>query len=98
MALARSHSAIEPAVAKIVRLISDREDQPDEPIKLLESNPDTVPSGIVPIFFGPSDGIPYATIVVEVTPQEFEQVEKSEIDLPDGWKRGEVLFEREMQD
>jgi hypothetical protein len=95
--LAMAHSSIEPSVAKIVRLISDREDQADEPIKLLELNLDTIPSGIVPVFFGPSDEIPFPSVVVEVTQKEFAEVETHKILLPDGWKQADVLFERHSQ-
>ena len=49
---------------------SDGEFRPNEPIKLLEVNENTVPAGIMPIQFGPSpaSGLNYPTIIVEVTP------------------------------
>ena len=44
----------------------------DEPIKLLEVNQDTIPSGIVPLHFGPvpESGINYDSVIIEVTPEE----------------------------
>ena len=57
------------------------------PIKLLEINIDTSPSGIMPLHFGPvpGSGIPYPSVIVEVTPDEFDRIRLQELKLPDGW-------------
>ena len=57
------------------------------PIKLLEINIDTAPSGIMPLRFRPvpGSGIPYPSVIVEVTPDEFERIQLQELKLPDGW-------------
>ena len=93
-ALATIHGDTEESILKVVRLRGDREGDPNEPIKLLELNRNTVPSGIVPIFFGPSGELPFSSVVVELTEPEFERVERRELSLPDNWRLGEVLFSR----
>jgi hypothetical protein len=62
-----------------------------EKIKLLEVNQDTIPSGIMPIEFGPSpaSGIHYSSVIVEITPEEYERLQNEELSLPDGWQIGE---------
>ena len=53
----------------------------------------TVESGVMPLHFGPApaSGIPYSSIIVEVTPSEFEKIRTHELRLPDGWEIGEEL-------
>ncbi len=93
-ALAKAHAASEESVTKILRLVSTAEGDPSEPIKLLELNTQTVPTGIMPVFFGPSGTVPFPSVVVEVTDEEFAQVERQELKLPEGWQPGELLFQR----
>ncbi|RJP40846.1 MAG: hypothetical protein C4547_02105 [Phycisphaerales bacterium] len=93
--LAESHYRIDPAIERIVRLISpEGEDAPSEPIKLLEVNTDTSMSGILPVYFGPhpDSGIFFASIIVEVRPEEFARIEGGELTLPDGWRAGEAYL------
>lgn len=87
--LAHNHYEIEPGITRIFRL----QDKPEfeglasTPIKLLEINADTAPSGIMPLHFGPvpGRGIPYSSVIVEVTPDEFERIKLEELRLPEGW-------------
>jgi hypothetical protein len=87
--LAYKHYEIEPGITRIFKL----RDKPEfeglssTPIKLLEINTDTAPSGIMPLHFGPvpGSGIPYPSVIVEVTPDEFERIQLQELKLPDGW-------------
>jgi hypothetical protein len=73
--LADAHREMEPAISRIVRLVVDREDEAREPVKLLEVNPATSPSGIFPIAFtADPPRVPYPSVVVEVTEAEFEQI------------------------
>ena len=95
--LATSHSEVEESICKIVRLRSANEDEDSEPIKLLEVNVDTVVAGIVPVTFGPGEDVPYPSIVVEVTPDELDRIEKGELELPPEWQMGEVLVEKTPQ-
>lgn len=90
--LASFHAEVEQSVVKVIRLRTNREDDPSEPIKLLELNRNTIQSGIVPVYFGPSDEVPFPSVVVEVTETEFGNVERQTLKLPEGWRLGEILF------
>ncbi len=98
--LAAGHYQTDPTIVKIVRYSTGNEDEnlPDEPIKLLEVNEATIPSGIVPLQFDahPSSGIDYPSVIVEVTPAEFQDIEQGQLPLPLGWQMGE-LFPRPIQ-
>jgi hypothetical protein len=93
--LARKHYEVEAGLTQVF-LITDRaqaEVVRSEPIKLLEVNANTVASGIMPLHFGPApgSGIPYPSIIIEVTPDEFDKIQSNEMKLPEGWKIGEEL-------
>jgi hypothetical protein len=87
--LAHKHREIEVGISQILRVTGRAEVEvlPAEPIKLLEVNADTVPSGILPIYFAaaPESGIPFPTAIVEVTPEEFQRIQAKELELPAGW-------------
>jgi hypothetical protein len=86
--LARAHFKLEPGITRIFRLTGPDEDDSMEPIKLLEVNKRTVPVGIQPVQFGSHDasGIHYPSIIVDITPSEFQQVRKGTLPLPHGWR------------
>jgi hypothetical protein len=91
--LAEAHCRVEPSITRVVRLVSANEEDSREPIKLLEVNPETSPSGIVPIAFGPDNpSVPYPSIVVEVTEEEFGEIQTGALPLPEGWQLGHTLF------
>jgi len=95
VALANAHRAYEPGITRIVRVIGDQEFATDEPVKLLEVNPDTSPSGVIPIPFSPSPPqIPFRSVVIEVTEAEFERIRAGGLTLPDGWRLGDTLYPR----
>ena len=56
-------------------------------------NENTVPSGIMPLQFGPapSSGIHYSSVIVEVTPDEYSKLRSGELKLPEGWTLGEEI-------
>jgi hypothetical protein len=91
--LAEAHYAIEPGIALIIQLLAspDREADPEEPVKLLEVNQNTTANGIRPVFFGPhaASGIFSPSVIVEVTPEEFEQIQRNPNSLPNGWRLGQ---------
>jgi hypothetical protein len=93
--LARMHYQVEPGLTHVYRVTgtSEAEDMRGEPIKLLEVNRNTVPSGILPIQFGPSPaaGLNFSSIIVEVTPEEFQKIQDREWILPNGWKVAELI-------
>ena len=92
--LAQAHFDSESTVLRVLRLYSDKEGDPSEPIKLLEVNTATPSTGIMPVYFGPSGQIPYASIVVEVTNDEFNEIQDGSRTLPHGWQIGQTLFVR----
>lgn len=93
--LAEAHYAIEPGIEIIVQLVAspELEADPKEPIKLLEVNQNTTEDGIRPVFFGPhtSSGIFYPSVIVEVTPGEYQHIQRDPASLPNGWRLGPEL-------
>lgn len=91
--LARAHRSVEPTITRIIRLVSSVEDDPREPIKLLEVNPATSPSGILPIAFAADPpSVPFPSVVVEVTENEFLRIGSGMLVLPSGWQLGDTLY------
>ncbi len=93
--LAKKHYQAETGLQRVFRLTGSAEVEvrPIEPIKLLEVNTNTVASGVLPVQFGPApaSGIPYPSIIVEVSPEEFERIKTHELKLPKGWQVGEEM-------
>lgn len=98
--LADAHFDIESGIARIFRLIGPREEDPRDPVKLLEVNENTVATGIVPVGFGPhaAGGIVYPSIIVEITPEEFERLREGQLLLPDGWVLGREYLKQRVGD
>jgi hypothetical protein len=73
--LAKKHYQAEVGLLRIFRLMgsTDVEVKPLEPIKLLKMNTNTIASGVLPVSFGPApaSGIPYPSVIVEVSPAVF---------------------------
>ncbi|MEI6502597.1 MAG: hypothetical protein WCP21_16430 [Armatimonadota bacterium] len=61
-------------------------------IRLIEVT-DLVPDigELYPIAFGPTADMPFRTVVAQVTPAEWDAIERDEIELPAGW----VLAQRQ---
>jgi hypothetical protein len=95
LALAQKHYLVEAGMTQIFRITGDAaaEVRPAEPIKLLEVNENTVPSGILPIQFGPSpaSGLHYSSVILEVTPDEYRKIQSEELRLPHGWRVGDPI-------
>jgi hypothetical protein len=93
--LAMKHYEVEDGLMRIFRLTGKAEVEASrtEPIKLLEVNENTVPSGVMPLHFGPvpAIGIPFPSIIVEVTPDEFAKIKTHELKLPNDWEFGEEV-------
>ena len=93
--LAEAHYQIEAGIREIYRIksVPDREVAIEEPIMLLEVNENTIASGVMPIHFGPAPAydIHYSTVVVEVTPDEYQQLRANQLKLPAGWEIRELL-------
>ncbi|WP_165228668.1 hypothetical protein [Aquisphaera insulae] len=93
--LARKHYDIDLGLIQVFRVLAtpELEALSSEPIKLLEVNDLTSASGILPIGFGPAPGIGihHPTIIIEVTPEEFDQILTQELALPNGWQIGKLI-------
>jgi hypothetical protein len=90
--LAGLHFMVEDGLVKIFRIVTPDEKTNDS-IVLLEVNKDTVAAGIMPLKFDavPARGIPYSSVIVEVTPEEFKKIKASKLPLPTGWQFGEEI-------
>ena len=93
--LAEKHYVIEVGVSDIIQLRQDIASNGGQvkKIALLEVNVNTVPSGVIPIEFGPApaSGIHYPSVIIEVTPDEFEQIKSKQLPLPLGWSLGDSI-------
>jgi hypothetical protein len=92
-ALAAAHREIEPSISRIIQVVADRDADSTEPVKLLEVNPETSESGILPVVFGADPPkVPFPSVVIEVTEGEYEAIRAGNLRLPDGWRLGDTLF------
>ena len=93
--LAAVHYEMDADIVHIYRINNGTatEKQPDEPIKLLEVNRDTIPAGIMPLGFFPCPerGLHFPYAIVAVTPNEFRKIKTKKLKLPKGWTVGELL-------
>ncbi len=80
------HFSVEPELREVYRIVMANEDSRDEPIRLLEVNAATVPTGSVePFTFAPTAEIPFRTVIAEITPEELESLQAHPEALPEGW-------------
>jgi hypothetical protein len=72
--LAKAHFGVEPNLKSIHLIEPFNAQDPSDPIKLLEVVEGTIERGIEPIGFtaDPARGIEYPSIIVEVSPAEYE--------------------------
>ncbi len=91
--LVQDHFEIETELEQIVWLKKG----PTHEIRLLEINPNTAATGMVEAFgFAPSVDVPYPLRIAEITPQEWERVQKGVIPLPENWSlEGAEIYARE---
>ena len=88
--LAISH-AQEESVQEIYLGNSDPNDT--QVIRLLEINNDTIPVGIEPVYFMRARDFTFASCIIEVTRDEFNEIPE-QLELPEEWIIGESLFKR----
>jgi len=93
--LARRHYETETGLTRIIRLNGGAEAEVTalEPIKLLEVNENTFASGVQPLHFGPApaSGVMFPSVIVEVTPDEFDRIRSHDLRLPRGWTLGDEI-------
>jgi hypothetical protein len=92
MGLAKAHFALEPNLKRVCLIEPLESENPREPIKLLEVVEGTIERGIDPIAFSadPARGIDYPSIIVEVSPAEYEDIRRGKLHLR-SWTLGEEL-------
>jgi len=93
--LAEAHSRVDPHLRRVY-LIEPLDDQnPNDPIKLLEVVEGTIERGIEPVGFvaNPGRGIEYPSIIVEISPNEYKALRKGKLDFRTfGWTLGKKLW------
>jgi hypothetical protein len=91
--LARAYKQADPTISRIVRVLADPEQEATEPVKLLEVNPETSASGIIPVSLGAAPPeFPFPSVVIEVTENEFDAIREGKLPLPEGWRLDETLY------
>lgn len=91
--LAEAHYSMDNGIRAIYRLLGDNEDDAQEPINLQQIDEDTLPAGIIPLFFRarPAKNVFYSNVVVVITPDEFAALQNGTLALSDGWRRDALL-------
>ena len=91
--LADAHFRIDRGISRIFRVIGADESAELTPIKLLEVNSDTTEVGIMPIAMtaDSSRGVLYPSVIIEISPDEFDRLHNGALSLPKGWQMGPEL-------
>jgi hypothetical protein len=90
--VAKAHFQVEPNLREVFVLEPLHEQDPKEPIRLLEVVEGTIERGFEPIGFAPDParGIVYPLQVIEISPTEYKAVEDGRIRFSNrDWKLGE---------
>jgi len=93
-ALANAHFALDEDLTHIFRVIEPDEINPLRPVKLLEICSSTPEMGISPVGFNadPARGIFHPSVIIEVSPAEYDRLQRGELTLPHKWTISEELF------
>ncbi|GAF97795.1 unnamed protein product, partial [marine sediment metagenome] len=80
--LARRHFKTEDTVEAVVWLTGADETE----IRLIEINRTALPSETLELFrFAPSEDVPFPTLIADVTPKDWDKIQRGDIALPQGW-------------
>lgn len=92
--LADAHFRLDQGITRIFRIVEPDETTSLRPVKLLKISPLTTEVGISPVGMtaDPSRGVFYSSVVVEITPDEFDRLQRGELKLPHDWTLGDELF------
>jgi len=90
--IARLHKETQSGLQKVFSIRSS-DDTAKSPIRLLEIVDDTPAVGIFPIGFRPIHhlGITLPSVIVEITPFEYDNLRARKLNLPHGWEIGEEI-------
>jgi hypothetical protein len=96
--LANAHFQVEPNLKRIYLIQPINEQDPNDPIKLLEVVEGTIERGIEPVSFtaDPAHDIEYPSMIIEISPTEHKSIRTgAKIHLRDqDWTIGEELLAR----
>ena len=92
--LADAHFRLDQGITRIFRIVEPNEANDLRPVKLLEVNPMTTEVGISPVGLtaDPARGVFYSVVVIEISPNEFERLQRGQLMLPHDWQLGPELF------
>jgi hypothetical protein len=90
--LVRSHFDLEEGIERIIWVKKDN----TQDVRLIEVNRDTIPAGdFYAFYFAPSQDFPLPIRIGDVTPDEWEKIQRGEISLPPEWSLHQIeVFER----
>lgn len=87
-ALAAAHRREDPGTAEVRWY----EGGDQREIRLLEASASVAGVGeVFPVRFKPTSDVPYATVVVLVSPEELRQIDDGSLELPEGWTEPKVV-------
>lgn len=92
--LAAAHKNVEPNVKQVFLLTSERDDDPREPIRLLEVMDNVIGDDIFPITFAPdpANGIEYPSSIIEISRRAFAALRDNTIEFRGNlWKVDQEL-------
>lgn len=91
--IARQHFLLDDAVEKVIWFKNNKRKE----VQLIEVSRTALPTGSVEAFFiSSSKEIPFSLLVADVSPKEWESIQKGKIPLPDGWDLKKVaVFDRD---
>ena len=89
--LVQSHREVEPNL-RLVYLYRDPAGREVRLVEIVDGSPSA--EEVLPFRFAPDEarGVPYPVVIVELSPEEFQRVERGELPLPAGWTDREELY------
>ena len=92
--LAEAHFRLDQGITRVFRIVESDESNNLRPVKLLEVNPMTTEAGISPVGMtaDPARGVFHSSVIVEISPDEFDRLMRGELRLPHDWRLGNELF------
>ena len=92
--LAHAHYRTDSGILAIYRVLDKEGEKEQNAIKLLEVSENTTSDGIIPIFFDRGGLVvdpDYSAVIMEVTPEEFDDIKLERLPLPNGWRIGQEI-------
>ena len=89
--LVQSHREVEPNLRRVY-FYRDPAGREVRLVEIVEGSPSA--GEVLPFRFAPDEarGVRYPVVIVELSPEEFDRVERGELPLPAGWTDREQLY------